>query len=50
MGETTTTQGDPMEMAAYAQALLSLVSLLWDELRHAWFADEALGISWDRYS
>ena len=36
-----TTQGDPMGMAVYALALLPLVSLLWDELRQAWFADDA---------
>ena len=32
-----TTQGDPMGMAVYALTLLPLVSLLWDELRQAWF-------------
>ena len=36
-----TTQSDPMGMAVYALALLPLVSLLWDELCQAWFADDA---------
>ena len=36
-----TTQGDRMGMAVYALALLPLVSLLLDELRQAWFADDA---------
>ena len=38
---TTRAQGDPLGMAVYALALLPLVSLLWDELRQAWFADDA---------
>ena len=36
-----TTQGDLMGMAVCALALLPLVSLLWDEPRQAWFADDA---------
>ena len=35
-----TTQSDPMGIAVYALALLPLVSLLWDELRQVWFADD----------
>ena len=38
---TTQLQGDRIRMAVYALALLLLVSLLWGELRQAWFADNA---------